>query len=196
MGSWCLLNGPCTLDEHCPFDSICNATTAACKPGCRKDGDCNQKKACVNGTCVTFCRENASCPLNQFCNPTTGVCSTKPGRVDCNSCGTLVASCGASADCLTFISEGQTKSFCGMRCMVEEDCPAGFDCGSVIFGCGGGALGACEQVAGLSISCKAFNVENESGDQFFCADDSTGQPHEYFRSCAPSSGFCPATTAP
>jgi hypothetical protein len=38
-------------------------------------------------------------------------------------------------------------------------------------------------------------IENEDGIQKFCAD-STGLPHEYFKSCAPSSGFCPATAAP
>jgi hypothetical protein len=188
----CLLNGPCTLDEHCAFDNICNATTASCKPGCRKDGDCAPKKACVNGTCTTFCRDSTACPVNQFCNPTNGTCATKVGRTDCNMCGGI-SGCGTNADCLTFISEGQMGAFCGVRCMEQKDCPSGFDCGSVIFGCSGGAF--CEQVAGDSISCKAFQVENETGDQFFCAD-STGQPHEYFKSCAPSSGFCPATPAP
>jgi hypothetical protein len=192
----CILDGPCTLDDHCAFDSICNASTAACKPGCRRDGDCNPKKACVNQTCTNFCRDSSACPVNQFCNTTNGTCAPTPSRVDCNTCTGAPLDCGGSsggATCLTFISEGQTKSFCGVTCKEQADCPSGFDCGAVIFGCSGGF--GCTPVAGQTISCKAFQVENETGDQFFCADG-TGQPHEYFRSCAPSSGICPATAAP
>ena len=72
--------------------------------------------------------------------------------------------------------------------------PSGFDCGSVIFSCGS-ALATCPAVTGQTITCKGFTVENEDGQKFFCTD-STGQPHEYFKACAPKSGFCPATPAP
>jgi hypothetical protein len=61
----------------------------------------------------------------------------------------------------------------------------------VIFSCGG----VCEPVQGDTITCKSFQVENETGPQFYCAD-STGNPHTYFKACAPSSGFCPAVASP
>jgi hypothetical protein len=78
--------------------------------------------------------------------------------------------------------------------MTQADCPGGFECGPVIFSCDGdGAF--CPSDMGASISCKGFMVENEMGEQFFCTD-STGQPHTYFKSCAPNSGFCPASSAP
>jgi hypothetical protein len=78
-----------------------------------------------------------------------------------------------------------------MHCTQSSDCPSGYDCGSVIFSCGG-LGGFCQSIPGDTVSCKAFLVENEVGDQYYCAD-SSGQPHEYYRACAPNSGFCPAT---
>lgn len=190
----CIPNGPCTIDEHCAFNSICSPLTLACTPGCRSDGDCDGKNSCVNGVCTFFCRDNTFCPVNQFCDKTTGRCATHAGRVDCNSCGT-VSTCGSDlvARCLTFITEGQTNSFCGMVCHTDDDCPSGFDCGGVIFGCSNGAV--CEPVSGDTITCKGYAVENETGTQYYCAD-STGNPHEYFKACAPRSGFCPAVAAP
>jgi hypothetical protein len=77
--------------------------------------------------------------------------------------------------------------------MTDTDCPSGYDCGSVIFSCGS-ALATCPPVSGQTITCKGYTVENEADQKFFCSD-STG-PHEYFKACAPSSGFCPPTAAP
>lgn len=198
----CLPDGSlCTLDAQCAFDSVCRANVMACTPGCRKDGDCGPKRACVNQQCTSFCRDNTYCPVNQFCNTGNGTCSPTPGRSDCRSCGSGLGGCDGSGpggpiegDCLTFIAEGQTASFCGMRCTSDVDCPSGFDCGSVIFSC---PSGACSQDPNSTetITCTSFLVENETGEQFYCTD-STGQPHEYFRSCAPSSGFCPASESP
>jgi hypothetical protein len=132
--------------------------------------------------------------VNQFCNTATGACASRNGRVDCQTCSSAMA-CGGTniAHCLSFVTEGQTASFCGQNCLVDADCPSGFDCGGVIFNCS--ASGSCDPVAGDTITCKAFQVENESGDQFYCSD-SSGLPHVYFKSCAPSSGFCPAVAAP
>jgi hypothetical protein len=148
----------------------------------------------VNGACTFFCRDNQACPVNQFCNKVNGTCFDKPNRVDCNDCGGFMG-CGSPdvARCLSFITEGQTATFCGMICNTNDDCPAGFDCGGVIYSCTGGV--GCDQVAGQTITCKSFQVENETGDQFYCTD-STGQPHVYFKSCAPRSGFCPAIAPP
>ena len=167
----------------------------SCRPGCRTDGDCHPKDACVNGTCTFFCRDNQFCPANQFCNTATGQCSGRAGRIDCQSCGAAMG-CGLDsvARCLSFVTEGMTGTFCGMICTVDADCPAGFDCGGVIFQCG--SLGGfCDAIPGDTATCRAYQVENEVGDQFYCAD-STGQPHVYFKACAPLSGFCPATVAP
>ncbi len=197
----CIANGPCTLDEHCALDNICNATVSQCRAGCRRDGDCKQKTACVNNLCIDFCRTNQSCPVMEFCNPTSGSCAIRPNRTDCRDCTsspTVCTSTGLQASCLTFVSEGQnTRRFCGVHCRTQEDCPSGFECGGVIFTCNseGASCPPDAQAPGEQMRCKSFLVENEPGPQLFCAD-STGQPHEYFKACAPSSGFCPATAAP
>jgi hypothetical protein len=114
--------------------------------------------------------------------------------VDCLACAGNTT-CGAAtvARCLTFVTEGQQASFCGMICDTSADCPSGYDCGAVIYGCSGGS--GCEAVPGDTITCSGFQVENEVGTQFYCAD-SSGQPHEYFKACAPSSGTCPAVATP
>ncbi|MBK7860482.1 MAG: hypothetical protein IPJ65_18090 [Archangiaceae bacterium] len=64
----------------------------------------------------------------------------------------------------------------------------------MIFSCDS-ALAVCPAVSGQNISCKGYTVENEADQKFFCSDGS-GNPHEYFKACAPQSGFCPATGAP
>ncbi|HEY8207635.1 MAG TPA: hypothetical protein VIG99_09150 [Myxococcaceae bacterium] len=186
----------CTLDDHCPFGQICTANR--CQSGCRTDNGCPLRQACLNGQCQNFCRDNQLCSQsNQFCNTSSGVCSAQPGRVDCANCGSNPFACGNDPDaatCLVFIAEGQQQSFCGMACEENEDCPSGFDCDGVIFGCGSEGS-ACQSDNGQTVTCKSFNVENE-GIQLYCADPPTGQPHEYFRRCGPSSGFCPASVSP
>ncbi len=185
----------CTLDDHCPFGQICSANR--CANGCRTDNGCPLRQACLNGQCQNFCRDNQLCSqANQFCNAGNGVCSTRPGRVDCVDCTNNAFACGdpSIATCLVFISEGQAnRSFCGMTCQESEDCPSGFDCDGVIFGCAPEGS-ACQSDNGQTITCRSFNVENE-GIRQFCAD-ATGQPHEYERRCGPNSGFCPASVSP
>ncbi|MHB8876093.1 MAG: hypothetical protein ACYC8T_20575, partial [Myxococcaceae bacterium] len=195
----CLLNGPCTLDEHCAFEYLCNPSLASCRQGCRKDADCTLKEACISGQCQPFCRSNDACPAYQFCTLATGVCLPSPTpRNDCLDCTGNAAICGNNAACLAFINEGQaTRRFCGVHCTQPADCPGGFDCGGVIYTCGseGASCQADPDEPGEVMTCKGFLVENEIGTQFYCADTS-GQPHQYLRSCAPSSGFCPATASP
>src|SRR6185369_10232681 len=113
----------------------------------------------------------------QFCAPSTGVCSTRPGRVDCLDCsvGNNASTCAQNnGTCLVFIGEGQTREFCGVDCQVDADCPAGFDCDGVIFGCfSEGSTCQSDPSTPGTITCKSFNVENEGVD-LFCAD-ATGQ---------------------
>jgi hypothetical protein len=194
----CIPNGPCTLDEHCGFGQLCDPVTARCRPGCRRDADCADKQACEGGQCRPFCRINASCSVNLFCAPNMGACGTRSGRVDCRDCTGASGVCGSGASCLTFISEGQTRNFCGTHCSSNEDCPSGFDCTEVIFSCTTGEGGSCpadSNAPGQTFTCRSFQVENESGTRFYCAD-ATGQPHVYIQACAPLSGFCPATELP
>jgi len=187
----------CTLDDHCPFGQICNTAINRCASGCRSDSGCPLRQACNGGQCQTFCRDNQFCAQpNQFCAAGSGTCSFQPGRVDCFDCTNNPAVCGnpANATCLIFIAEGQSnRSFCGMACEENADCPAGYECDGVIFGCGSEGS-ACSDDGTGPVTCKSFNVENE-GLQLYCAD-ATGQPHEYFRRCGPTSGFCPASVSP
>lgn len=195
----CIPLGPCTLDEHCPLGNLCNSSLASCRAGCRRDGDCASKEACVNGLCLSYCRANPSCPANQFCDAAGGSCAFRSNRVDCADCSGNPMACGSAgnASCLAFIAEGQLRRFCGMHCTAPADCPSGFDCGTVIYTCGGAgsACGSDPDAPNETITCKGFLVENEQGTKYYCAD-STGEPHEYFRACAPSSGYCPATAPP
>jgi hypothetical protein len=64
----------------------------------------------------------------------------------------------------------------------------------VIFSCSSGAVCPAPPGGG-SVSCNSFTVENESGPQFYCSG-ADGLPIEYKKSCAPRSGFCPASAAP
>lgn len=100
---------------------------------------------------------------------------------------------GLTAACLAFIQEGQTGRFCGVRCTQQSDCPSGYDCTGVIQQCQ--TSGDCPPVPNVAITCETFTIENETDPTKFCTDPS-GEPHEYFRSCAPSSGFCPPTEPP
>ncbi|MBM4380115.1 MAG: hypothetical protein FJ086_12605 [Deltaproteobacteria bacterium] len=129
----------------------------------------------------------------------TGQCAPSAGRADCADCTLDPSACGFTAQCLGFIAEGQDDArFCGEACTSHADCPAGFNCTGVIYSCnaeGESCPADPAAPAGESFTCKGFLVENEQGTQFYCSD-STGTPHEYYRACAPSSGFCPATVAP
>src|SRR5262249_34222234 len=172
----------------------CDPTTRTCRAGCRRDSDCalitpvsQPRQACISGQCQNYCRDNNGCPVSLFCDP-GGTCGVRTGRSDCRDCQ-ATGSCPPRADCLVFISEGQTRRFCGMRCNAEPDCPSGYDCGSVIFGCSGeGAPCPRDPSRPEDMICRTFLVENEPGPHYFCAN-STGQPNVYFKSCAPISGF-------
>ncbi len=187
----CLADGPCTLDEHCQLNNVCSTATLQCRPGCRDDSDCAPKNSCVSGQCTFFCRTNDHCPVDEFCNTATGVCAPRSGRVDCDTCSGGFG-CGVSATCLTFLTEGQTQSFCGHDCTEDLDCPSGYECGGVIHECSAGFCDA--PPGGGSASCQSFEVENE-GTRRFCTG-ANGQPIEYRKSCAPRSGSCPPVAAP
>jgi len=201
----CIANGPCTLDEQCAFGQLCDPVTRTCRAGCRRDSDCalvtpvsQPRQACISGQCQNYCRDNNGCPVNLFCD-TGGTCSARTGRADCRDCQ-ATGTCPPGSDCLVFINEGQTRRFCGMRCNDEPDCPSGYDCGSVIYGCPREG-DECQADSGPN-RCSVFLVENEVRPdgtlipQLYCAEVATGRPHVYFKSCAPISGFCPAEVLP
>jgi hypothetical protein len=196
--SRCISTAFCTLDDHCPFGQVCDTGLRQCRAGCRRDEGCARREACVNGSCAQFCRSSEYCPqANQFCTTSTGTCATRSGRVDCFDCTSNPGICGSGGVCLVFVAEGQNqRSFCGMYCNQQQDCPSGYDCGGVIYPCSseGASCPSDPDFPGETMVCRRFLVENE-GERLFCSDGSL-LPHEYYRACAPSSGFCPASPAP
>jgi hypothetical protein len=89
--------------------------------------------------------------------------------------------------------EGTQQSFCGGGCTTDADCPSGFDCGGVIFGCTPGS--PCPPTPdGTAVQCLVFSPVNEPS-QGFCAGPD-GQPFVYSTNCSPLSGFCPASGFP
>ena len=208
--SVCIAQGPCVADAECPFGKVCQS--GACVNGCYTTSDCpiepvtpqQSRPSCVGanlsvnpplrGACQPFCLTNDSCPVQAFCDEASGTCSYNPADANCAPCGGG-QSCGPSGNCLQFISEGQTGLFCGTTCLSQDDCPSGFDCGGVIFGCDpAGGQAACTQVPGQVITCLLFTPVNDI-PQGFCAD-ATGEPYVYYNACAPLSGSCPADPFP
>jgi hypothetical protein len=204
----CVTQAGCNTDAECPFGEVCQSST--CVSGCYTTSDCSiepatpqqSKPSCVGanlsvsppvlGSCQPFCLTNDSCPVDSFCNTTTGTCSFNPSDVNCLGCGNNT-SCGNNNFCLQFISEGQTGLFCGAICSSAADCPSGFDCGGVIFGCDPAA--GCQKASdGSTPQCLLFTPVNDV-PQYFCADAS-GQPYVYATACAPLSGTCPAQAFP
>jgi hypothetical protein len=207
LTSTCIPAGPCVIDAECPSGDVC--LNGTCTSGCYVTSDCpitpptpqQSKPSCVGsnlgvspavlGSCQPFCLINNSCPVNQFCNAATGGCAIDAADTDCLTCNTN-QDCGANGNCLTFISEGQQQSFCGTTCTTDDQCPSGFNCGGVIFGCAPGA--GCPQPGGTPVSCVLFNPVNDV-PQYFCAGPD-GNPYVYFNACAPLSGTCPAVPFP
>ena len=60
---------------------ICNAATASCKPGCRKDGDCARRRRASRASAWTSAARTQGCPVNQFCDAMrAAACSDARGR--------------------------------------------------------------------------------------------------------------------
>lgn len=196
----CVAFGSCSLDEHCPLGSVCGEASKVCVPGCQTDSDCIPKMSCINGQCENFCRNNEMCPVDQFCNTVNGTCADRPGRTDCDTCLTELDCFMPNTEsvCLGFVGEGQSVSrFCAPHCNAQEDCPSGYDCGGVVYTCSsdGAPCPIDSRNPSEQIICRPYQVENETGTRFFCTN-TTQQVHEYFRACAPKSGFCPPIAAP
>src|SRR5208283_3322183 len=114
-------------------------------------------------------------------------------NANCMTCN-VNTDCGPSNySCLQFIVEGQTALFCGSTCSTDADCPSGFECGGVIYGCDP-AQGCPATPDGTPVQCLLFNPVNES-PSYFCAGPN-GQPYTYFSACSPLSGVCPALPYP
>ncbi len=196
----------CAVDAECPFGQVCQSGT--CVEGCYTTSNCpfqpsptQSEPACVGanlgvsppvlGNCQPFCLSNDSCPPDSFCDTASGTCSSSAGDTNCADCG-QDSDCGPASSCLQFIISGQTALFCGSTCTSDADCPGGFSCNPVIYGCSGPGDPGCQPPG--DVQCTLFNPVNES-PSYFCAGPD-GQPYQYFSACSPLSGYCPASSYP
>ena len=80
-----------------------------------------------------ICDTNANCATGQFCDPCKRVCATahklcEPCVAD-NQCEQALVEGQPGSACLTYQKGG---SFCGLVCLSDGGCPAGYSCQNVI----------------------------------------------------------------
>jgi len=168
----------CLVDAHCPFGTVCQ--DGRCRPGCRTTADCPLGDSCQRGRCISgWCEDNQFCEYLQICDRSSGRCLPWVSDL-CAPCsnGELCS----SGLCLQAIVEGDERLFCGQLCEVDADCPGGFECSDVFFGCLG--VGCPEELV-----CRAVPTVNEDTQQL-CCDPLTGKPSAVARTCSPRDGRC------
>ena len=116
----------CATSSQCPMENYCDK--GACVTGCQGDEDCYPGNSCDLGTnsCQTaHCTDSQiDCDFKEICNVVTGECVEASG-IYCRECE-LNSECGGSGNvCMHW---GLERSFCGVTCESESDCPSGFTC--------------------------------------------------------------------
>lgn len=149
----CLERTQCGLDLHCLPGQYCGADNV-CQFGCLDTADCPLYQSCEAGQCVPKCGDKTFCEYGDQC--VNGACVPVVNDVNCQPCDPGVdGTCGSFNNfCLINSSYEPNdpskgpENFCGTDCRQENDCPSGYNCGTVVvvFGdqctadnqCGGG----------------------------------------------------------
>lgn len=131
-GATRLLGRSCSVDGECG-GLRCDVVRQQCV--CGSDFDCLEVHPegdlpfCDNytGRCVARvagCMADSDCPAASFCDQETRACRAR--RAFCEEC-TSDLECGADADhCVA--DAALQRSFCGLGCARDGDCPAGATC--------------------------------------------------------------------
>lgn len=154
----------------------------ASAPGCVTSEECAAGELCAcDGQCVVDtelpCTENKNCGSGTWCDPCTLQCEVTVGL--CEPCSQSGA-CGYDGSCVPFASGG---SFCGMNCVADPGCPAGFSCKDVV----GLQTAQCVPDSG---NCEALGLCEDSGD---CPDGEKCVQKACIQGCS-NDGGCPNGT--
>lgn len=132
----------CTEDNACEFGAVC--VNGQCEgKSCSTSDQCAIENYCHGGECTPGCEVTEDCKFGDTCNPETLQCEgggCTDTRTDCefgefcspagecyDAGGYYCRSCGSEADCG---GNGNVCiwDYCGVTCVTDQDCPAGFDC--------------------------------------------------------------------
>lgn len=142
----CIDRTQCGTDIHCLPGTVCGPQ-GVCVEGCRDTGDCALYRVCNRagtastalGSCIAgVCGDKSFCAFGERC--TSGSCAADPNpnhcKLDCN--GNAECGDGGANFCLVNSAydpnnpAASYETFCGVECDAEEDCPSGYNCGSVV----------------------------------------------------------------
>ena len=149
----CLTSEDCAVTERCACDGECVEDTGL---------PCTESKNCGSGTWCDTCSEQ--------CETTVGLCEP------CAQSG----ACGFDASCVPLASG---MSVCGMNCLSDVGCPAGFSCLEVT----GLSTSQCVPDSG---NCEALGLCEDSGD---CPDGEKCSQKTCIQGCY-NDGGCPLDT--
>ena len=148
-------------------------------PGCVTSDDCASNERCAcDGQCVADtglpCTQPKNCGSGTWCDPCSQQCETTVGL--CEPC-TQGGACGYDAGCVPLASGGNV---CGMNCLQDSGCPAGFSCREVT----GITTSQCVPDSG---DCEALGLCEDSGD---CPDGEKCLQKSCVQGCY-NDGGCP-----